>query len=223
MKESDATFTVTTEDSLSFLIKQDDEVVGRGELDVALDLFDAQLRSHIALHAPGHIFVHAGVVAVGGQAIVIPGRSFSGKTTLVAALVDAGAEYYSDEFAVIDPDGLVHPYPRPLSLRQDGKPAIDTDVAELGGRAGSDAIRIGVVLVTRYQPNVAWEPAVRSAGEGVLALMANTVPALDRPSESLTWIRSAVEPAVVLHGDRGDASEMVGALLDRIGEASRQT
>jgi hypothetical protein len=223
MKDGDATLTVSTDDSLSFLIKQDDAVVGRGELDVAIDLFDAQVRGHIALHAPAHIFVHAGVVAVEGRAIVIPGRSFSGKTTLVAALVQAGAEYYSDEFAVIAPDGLVHPYPRPLSVRQDGKPNIDRDVTEFGGEAGTDAIPIGVVVVTRYHPEAVWEPTERTAGEGVLALIANTVPALDRPSEALTWIRAAVEPAVVLHGDRGDVSDMVGALLERVGQASRQT
>jgi uridine kinase len=41
--------------------------------------------------------------------IAIPGRSFSGKTSLVTALVRAGAVYYSDEFAVIDRDGLVRP------------------------------------------------------------------------------------------------------------------
>jgi hypothetical protein len=220
--EGDATLTVTTDDSLSFLIKHGDEVVGRGELDVALDMFDAHVRSLVALSAADYIFVHAGVVAVDGRAIVVPGRSFSGKTTLVAALVRAGADYYSDEFAVIDRGGLVHPYPRHLSLRRDGRPAIDTDVAELGGRAGAAAISIGVVLVTRYQPNVIWTPTERTAGEGVLALIANAIPALDRPSESLTWLRTAVEPAVVLEGDRGDAVEMAAAVLGYVGQASRQ-
>ena len=37
-----------------------------------------------------------------GRAIVIPGRTFSGKSTLVAELVRAGATYYSDEYAVED-------------------------------------------------------------------------------------------------------------------------
>ena len=220
--EDDITLTVSTDDSLSFLVKQDDEVVGRGELDVALDMLDAHLRGHIALLAPGHVFVHAGVVAVDGRAVVIPGRSFAGKTTLVAELVRAGAEYYSDEFAVIDPNGRVHPYPRPLSIRRDGAPTKDHDVAELGGRAGSDAIPLGVVLVTRYQPGVIWEPAERTAGEGVLALLANAVPAQERPAEVMTSLRAAVDHALVLHGDRGDASEMVDALLERVGQASRR-
>jgi hypothetical protein len=197
-------------------------VVGRGELDVALDMFDAHVRGHIALHAPGHIFVHAGVVGIGGRAIVIPGRSFSGKSTLVAGLVTAGATYYSDEFAPIDPSGMVHAYPRPLSMRRDGLPTVDRPVSEFGGQAGTEPLPLGLVLVTRYQPDAVWDPEERTQGEGVLALMANTVPALDRPSESMTWLRAAVEPATVLHGDRGDVSEMVEALLERVGQGSRQ-
>ena len=57
--------------------------------------------------------MHAGAVAWRDRGIVIPGRSHSGKTTLVRALVEA-ARYYSDEFAVLDPQGRLHPYPLPL-------------------------------------------------------------------------------------------------------------
>ena len=64
------------------------------------------------------MFVHAGVVAVDGRALLLPGGSFTGKTTLVAALLRAGAQYGSDEYAVLDEAGLVLPaYPRPLSIR----------------------------------------------------------------------------------------------------------
>jgi hypothetical protein len=68
------------------------------------------MHTHIALHAPEHVFVQAGVVGVGERAMVLPGKSFAGKTTLVAALVRAGAEYWSDEYAVLDANGDVHPY-----------------------------------------------------------------------------------------------------------------
>ena len=40
------------------------------------------------------LFVHAGVVGWRGLAIVIPGRSHTGKSTLVAELVWRGAVYY---------------------------------------------------------------------------------------------------------------------------------
>ncbi len=95
------------------------------DLEVAFGILDAQMRMHIALHAPDHVFVHAGAVGVGGQAIVLPGKSFAGKTTLAAALVRAGAEYCSDEYAALDADGRVHPYPKPLSVRTGGLVAED--------------------------------------------------------------------------------------------------
>src|SRR5262249_57961124 len=52
-----------------------------------------------------------------GLAIVVPGRSHTGKSTLVAELVRRGATYWSDEFAVLDDAGRVHPYRRPLVPR----------------------------------------------------------------------------------------------------------
>jgi len=72
---------------------------------------DAEFR--VALHAPSKLFVHAAAVAWQGSVIVVPGRTCTGKSTLAAALVRAGAAYYSDEFAVIDEAGLVHPFARP--------------------------------------------------------------------------------------------------------------
>ncbi len=68
-------------------------------------MLDAHLRARIALYAHDVVFVHAGVAVAEGKAIVIPAPTFSGKSALVAALVAAGAEYFSDEFAVLRPDG----------------------------------------------------------------------------------------------------------------------
>src|SRR4029450_1319780 len=71
----------------------------------------------VAEHAPHHLFVHAGVVGWEGRAIVMPGASFAGKTTLVQAWLERGATYYSDEFAVLGRAGRVHPFARPLAIR----------------------------------------------------------------------------------------------------------
>ena len=87
------------------------------KFDEVLDGFESHVQLTVAEHAPRLVFVHAGVVGWNGQAIVIPGLSHSGKTTLVHQLVRAGATYYSDEYAVLDARGRVHPYPRPLGMR----------------------------------------------------------------------------------------------------------
>jgi hypothetical protein len=60
---------------------------------------------------------HAAAAERSGGALVLPAPSESGKTTLVAGLVDAGFAYLSDEVAAIEPRSrLVMPYPKPLSI-----------------------------------------------------------------------------------------------------------
>lgn len=74
--------------------------------------------NRLALWAPSpDVFVHAAVASRGGRALIMPGRSGAGKTTLVTALALGGWSYLSDEVAAVGPDGaVVRPYPRPLAL-----------------------------------------------------------------------------------------------------------
>jgi hypothetical protein len=120
--------------------------------------------------AEGYLFVHAGVVGWQGRAIVIPGRSFTGKTSLVTALVRAGATYYSDEYAIFDPQGRVHPYPRPLSIREEAgrKPRL-YPVETLGGQAGQTPLPVGLVVVTEYQAGARWQPRTLSPSRALLS------------------------------------------------------
>jgi hypothetical protein len=182
-------------------------------LDLALEVVETAIRERIAINAPDHIFVHAGVVAYEGRALLIPGRSFSGKTTLVAALVRAGATYYSDEFAPIDKDGLVHPYAKPLSIRGDDLLQRNHDVESLGGTSGEEPVPVGAVLDATYRPGSAWRPTRLSPGQGALALLAHTVPARTRPDAVLPALKHAVEGATILTGDRGEADELAPLLL----------
>ena len=63
--------------------------------------------------------------------------SHVGKSTLVTALLRAGATYYSDEYAVIDGRGQVYPYARRLSLRAtSSEPRRRCGPEEFGGGAG---------------------------------------------------------------------------------------
>jgi hypothetical protein len=59
---------------------------------------------------------HAGGVARGGQAIVLPADQEAGKTTLVTALVRAGFDYITDEAVAFDEHGVITPFPKPLSI-----------------------------------------------------------------------------------------------------------
>src|SRR5438445_462151 len=109
------------------------------ELEELFEPLESDLQMFVAEWARRRVFVHAGVVGWRGQAIVIPGMTFSGKSTLVAALVRAGATYYSDEYAVFDAQGRVHPYPRRLAIREDYSSRFRRCLPEaLGGRARSE-------------------------------------------------------------------------------------
>jgi hypothetical protein len=66
------------------------------------------------------LLVHAAVLERDGSAVVMPGPSGVGKSTLCAALVARGWRLLSDEVALIRPqDGLLQPYPRPISLKNE--------------------------------------------------------------------------------------------------------
>ncbi|HXP38565.1 MAG TPA: hypothetical protein VN817_12440 [Solirubrobacteraceae bacterium] len=189
-------------------------IAGAVDLRLALGILDAELRMYIALNAPDHVFVHAGVVGVGERAIVLPGRSFAGKTTLVARLVQAGAEYWSDEYAVLDSDGLVHPYPKRLSVRIDAtRVTEERPVESIGGRVGDRPLPVALIAFTSYRPGATWTLRPRTAGEGAVKLLEHSIAARSRPEQVLAAVRRAASAAVVLEGDRGDADEAAGALL----------
>lgn len=175
---------------------------------------EAEIRAHVALHAPDHVFVHAGVVVHEGRAIVLPGRSLSGKTTLVAALLRAGAAYASDEFAAVDSDGLVHPYAKPLSIRRPHSfEQTETAPEELDAATVEGPVRAGLVAITVHVPGAVWDPERRDGGRGALALVENTVPARHRPAQVLAAVSRVVSDAEVLEGPRGEAEATAEALL----------
>lgn len=204
------------DDALLRVVCDEQSIAGPVDLRLALGILDAELRMYIALHAPDHVFVHAGVVGVGERAIVLPGMSFAGKTTLVAALVQAGAEYWSDEYAVLDADGLVHPYPKPLSVRINATSVTEErPIESLGGRAGDRPLPVTVIAFTSYRPGVAWALRSCTAGEGAVKLLEHSIAARSRPEQVLAAVRRAATDAVVLEGDRGDADQAASALLSQ--------
>jgi hypothetical protein len=203
-----------TDEALLRVVCDEQSIAGPFDLRLALGILDAELRMYIALHAPNHVFVHAGVVGVEDRAIVLPGRSFAGKTTLVGALVKAGAEYWSDEYAVLDADGLVHPYPKPLSVRiNDSRETDEQPVESLGGRAGDRPLPVALIAFTTYRPESAWALSTRTAGEGAVKLLEHSIAARSRPEQVLAAVRRAATNAMVLEGERGDAGQAASALL----------
>lgn len=214
----DSVFALTTANGVVYAVERDGVVLTTAELDVALGLFDTFVRNHVALNARDRIFVHAGAVAHRGRAIVIPGRSFSGKTTLVAQLLAAGAAYYSDEFAVFDEHGLLHPFPKPLSLRLRAGEGQQTNhsVGDLGGVVGIEPVPVGLIVSTQYRPGGEWQPSELTPGDAVLELFANSISVNERPQELLAALRHAAQRATAVRGPRGEAAAIVPWLIERV-------
>jgi hypothetical protein len=188
--------------------------------DELLETFEAAVRLGVAAAARRRVFVHAGVVGWQGRAILIPGRSGSGKTTLVTELLRAGATYYSDEFALLDERGRVHPFAKPLSIR-DGAAIRRPTAEELGAESGSRPLPVGLIAFAAYEPGARWRPAPVSPAHGVLGLVPHTVPVRGRPEASLAALRNAVEGARIVKSRRGEAAPAAAALLRQAEEAAR--
>lgn len=71
---------------------------------------------------PQHLALHAGTVrqppAAGGRAVIFPGQSHSGKTTLISQLALDGWGFIADEVSAVDTTARsVVPYGKPVALR----------------------------------------------------------------------------------------------------------
>ena len=76
---------------------------------------------------------------------------------------------------------------------------------------------MGLVAFTHFKPGARWRPRVLTAGQGILSLLENAVPARRRPEACLATFREVVAAARVVQGARGEAREMAEALLSRVG------
>ncbi len=160
----------------------------------------------VAVFARRGLFVHAGVVGWRGRAIVIPGRSMSGKSHLVAELVRLGATYYSDEFAVVDDDGSVHPYARAPVLRSDTRRRGRAAAEAAGTTVAEQPLPIALVVSTIYRADATWRPEELRGARAVLPIIDNTVLAR-RESARLLRLCGTIAPGLVtLQGPRPDAT-----------------
>jgi hypothetical protein len=95
--------------------------------------------------------------------------------------------------------GLIHPYP--------------SHVERFGGSGGDEPVPIRAAVATTYRPGAEWAPRTLSTADGALALLGNAVGALYRPAEAMQLITRAVDGALLLGGDRGEADQLAPLLL----------
>ena len=203
----------------SFLQIDGGELLERYGSEHLLLNFESMLRIKVAEYAVGRMFLHAGAVGWEGKAIIFPADSFGGKSTLTAEFVRRGADYYSDDYAVFDGEGLLHPFSRPISIREKHGKDLKFGVREMsavqiGGKTGVSPIPVGVVWITHYEEGASWKPELLSPGEAVMEMISQTIPIRYAPEFSFKVLKKITSNAILLKCPRSDAREFAGLFLD---------
>lgn len=180
-----------------------------------LNFFDGLFRVTVGENAPELVFIHAGVVSWKGRVIMLPGQSFAGKSTLVTELVRNGAEYYSDEFALADKNGLIHPFPRPINRRaDDGKNTpYEIDPRDIEAKIGTLPKPCGLVLFTKFRKGSRFVPETVNKGDCVLKLINFALPIRVNPEFTLKVLNKIANNAIVLESHRPSAEKTAKKLL----------
>ncbi len=184
---------------------QNDEVVvsGNGNSDF-FDHIGTRVRLAVGEATIEKVLVHAGMVEWKGKGIMIPGTSMSGKTTLVKEFVAVGAGYLSDEYAVIDKEGRIHPFHKPLSIREKKGSFVQFDrtIEELGGKRFEKDVSASVILLTSFEEGGKWRPQRISRGSGMLQLLEHTLSIRNSPTLALKTLDEATKNAVFFVGKK---------------------
>jgi HprK-related kinase A len=116
----------------SLAIKGDYVLPDAAPLPLAHGLVAAEMAMNLqmALGERRFLLLHAASVEKDGRAMILTGESGAGKSTLSAMLGERGWRFMGDEFALLEPEtGLLHPFPRPVSLKNEGIAAVEREVA----------------------------------------------------------------------------------------------
>lgn len=157
--------------------------------------------------------IHAGAVLLHGKALLLPGATHAGKSSLVAELSMRGATYFSDEYALIDSEGCVHPYPRPLLLRNGSPEQFAVLPSEWNAPIGDTPMPVGWVMSLKHQSSSAWSVVAISQGEALLTLLQNTPHALADSPDLVQHFQRAVETATCYAGRRPEVPQAVDQIL----------
>lgn len=178
-----------------------------------------------------HYYVHAGVVEWRGRALVLPGLSRAGKSTLTLALLLEGARYLSDELLAYDGAGRAQPVPRALKIRDECVAYFPELAARFVGQGEgrflpfaalpadvlATPVPIGAVCVPRWSPEGPDRPTPLTRGEALLALTSSSLNFGTHRERSLEWLADLVSEATTLALAWRDPRVAARALLAELG------
>jgi hypothetical protein len=196
--------------------------------DALLRELEWRIYAACAAESPASLLIHAGAVVRDGQALLLPGVSGAGKTTLTYALAARGWQTLSDDLLALDaahtetPGALAAlPCPRcghvsPQSLQALAEIGVmpEGPVARLHGyyrpHTWAEPAPVRFVVAPRYQPDAACAVTPMSQAETAALLMSASF--TQRRAEYRTQWRTAARVAAQTCGWRLTYSRLTDAL-----------
>lgn len=133
-------------------------------LPLSVPLLEWGLNWCVAARAHQYLILHAAVLERGGQALLLPAPSGTGKSTLCAALCWRGWRLLTDELCLIRrTDIRIAPIPRPVSLKDESIAVIRSFASEAWIGPGCPDTAKGTLAHMRPPPE-----SVARANEGAL-------------------------------------------------------
>ena len=173
------------------------------------------------------VALHAGAVAWRGTSIVLAGASGSGKTSLVAWLIDKGFEYLTDEIAILTDENAILGFPRALVIKPGGAENVQAlSICErsplirygshlvFAPKRASDGVAqpCGMIVFPEYQPGAEIRIRGLTAAEAGLKLVECNLNARNFPDGGLAAIATLSRTAPAISLEYGDFAQLESTL-----------
>jgi hypothetical protein len=196
----------------------------------ALFLVEKDITVELQRRRPDLLFLHAGAVALGEQAVLLVAESGRGKSTTTWGLIHQGFSYLSDELSPVDGTSLqVLPYPFAICLKHE--PAaypLPEERMKLEGRTYVPATALPAPVAVRPctihavfllgHPSPRTPPDIRrvSPAEASARLYVSTLNALAHPHHGLDAVVDLARRVPCYHVEAGDVRTTCNAIRARV-------
>ena len=226
-----------------YVLSDGDRVVDRcAALEAVVPMVKAALIriaiDHVADHAAAFAVVHAATVYKDGPAVVLPGPSGTGKSTLAASLVLDGWDLAAEDTTVLNDDhsSPVRPLPTALCLKRDAWPVIAAAAPEverltIHRRADGKSVRyftprrkqettgvppavpIGLIAFPRYMGGAPLSVRRLTLIEAFDRFLAQFYPVSNRfDGKTIDWLIDLLRDVPAIELCYGDGAEAVEAI-----------